>query len=147
MFLHVAEPPRMTTHPQDLKNAVPGSLAKFTVQVTGTNPLSYHWQWKPVAENESEKWQSCDAEWCDGATLTIPSVQKTSEGSYHCIVSNCAGTLISKSAQLNVGKERGISYTSWYQISLVPRPTKSLGTRLVPNVRNMFCFLRTYFYM
>ena len=126
LFMHVAdhEPPRMTTHPQDLKNIVPGKLAKFTIQATGTNPLSYHWQWKPAAENESEKWQSCDAEWCDGATLTIPSVQKINEGGYRCVVSNCADTLISKSAQLNVGKERGISY---YQ--------------LVPNVRNMFCFL------
>ena len=74
----------------------------FTVQATGTEPLRYNWQWKPT-EEEGE-WQPCPAEWSDGATLTIPSVQKSNEGSYCCVVSNCAGTVISKPAQLSVGK-------------------------------------------
>ena len=51
----------------------------------------------------SEQWQTCDAEWSDGATLTIPSVQKYNAGSYRCVVSNCAGSMVSKLAQLSVG--------------------------------------------
>ena len=104
VFIHVAEPPRITTHPQDLKNAVPGKLAKFTIQAIGTEPLNYNWQWKPAVEDGSEEWRPCDPEWCDGATLTIPSVQKSNEGNYHCVISNCADTQISKAAQLSVGK-------------------------------------------
>ena len=62
--------------------------------------MKYHWQWK-LAEEEGE-WQPCDAEWCDGATLTIPSVQKSNEGSYRCVISNCAGNETSKQAKLKV---------------------------------------------
>ena len=75
----------------------------FTIQATGTKPLSYLWQWKPV-EEESEEWQPCPAEWCHDGTLTIPSVQKFSEGNYRCIVSNCAGSETSNPAFICVGK-------------------------------------------
>ena len=114
--IHVDDPPRITIHPQGLKDAVHGEPVTFTVQAIGTEPLNYHWRWKPAAEVGSEEWQTCDAEWCDGVTLTIPSVQQFNEGSYRCVVSNCAGTQISKAAQLKVGKDRGLSYTSWYQV-------------------------------
>ena len=40
----------------------------------------------------------------NGSTLTIPSVQKSNEGSYHCTVSNCAGSETSQCATLTVGK-------------------------------------------
>ena len=95
----IADPPRVTTHPQVLKSTIAGKGAMFTVQATGTEPLSYNWQWKPA---ESEKWPPCNAEWCHGATLTIPSIQKSNEGSYRCVVSNCVGNQISNSADLEV---------------------------------------------
>ena len=101
LFLHVAESPRITIHPHDMKNAVQGKCAKFTIQATGTQPLSYHWQWK-LTKEESGKWQPCPAEWCDGATLTIPSVQKCNEGSYRCVISNYSGRQTSKLAKLEV---------------------------------------------
>ena len=98
LFVHVADPPRIKTHPRNLKNAVQGKSAKFIVQVTGTEPLSYQWlHWKLAGE-----WQPCRAEWCDGATLTIPSVQKSNEGSYCCVISNCAGSQASEPAKLEV---------------------------------------------
>ena len=100
--MYVAEPPRITTHPQELKNAVQGKPAKLTIQATGTEPLSYQWQWKPA--EGSVKWQPCRAGWCDGATLTIPSVQKSNEGSYRCVISNCAGRQASNPVNLSVGK-------------------------------------------
>ena len=79
---------------------------KLTVQATGTEPLSYHWQWKPAEEEEggSKEWQPCDTKWSEGATLTIPSVQKSNEGSYCCVISNYAGSQTSNPAELSVGK-------------------------------------------
>ena len=103
--LHTAEPPRITNHPQKLKDVIPGKSAIFTVQATGTEPLNYNWQWKRDGKGSGNKeWQPCDEEWSDGATLTIPCVQKPNEGSYRCVISNHAGTQISKAAQLSVGK-------------------------------------------
>ena len=103
LFLHVAKPPSIITNPKDLIAAQEGSA----IQAIGTEPLSYKWQWKPVAKNwwmwgGSEEWQPCDAEWCDGATLTIPCVHKSNEGSYRCVISNCAGNETSKPAKLKV---------------------------------------------
>ena len=103
MFLHAADPTRITAHPSELKNVVPGQPVTFTVDATGTKPLSYKWQWKP-ARGESVEWQLCKMEWSDNTTLTIPSVQKWNEGSYQCVVSNCAGTQISTAAKLSIGK-------------------------------------------
>ena len=99
-------PPKIITHPQKLKDVIPGNSAKITVQVTGTEPLNYNWQWKPAdRESGSKEWKSCDEGQLDGSTLTISSVQKPNEGSYRCVISNQAGTEISKAAQLSVGKQ------------------------------------------
>ena len=109
--MHIADPPRINTHPRNLTNAVRGKPAKFIVQVTGTEPVRYQWlHWKPAEEEVngsekedwSEEWQPCRAEWSDGATLTIPSVQKSNEGHYCCVISNCAGSQASEPAKLEV---------------------------------------------
>ena len=100
--IFTANPPRVTTHPQEIKDTVPGKPVKFTLQATGTEPLSYHWQWKPA--EEKGEWQSCHAEWSDGATLTIPSVQKSNKGNYRCVTTNYAGSQTSNPAKLSVGK-------------------------------------------
>ena len=103
--LSIGEPPKVTSQPKSLKKVAPRTTISFTVQATGTDPLNYHWQWRSdEKENGSQEWQSCPAEWSDGATLTIPSVQKSNEGRYHCVISNCAGTVMSKPVQLSVGK-------------------------------------------
>ena len=104
-FLLVADPPTVTSHPQELKDAVPGKPVTFTVEATGTQPLSYQWEWKPAVGNG--EWQPCDVErfpGADSSTLTIPSAQKSNEGSYRCVVGNCAATQISNPAKLGVGK-------------------------------------------
>ena len=105
VFPHPDEPPRITVHPQKLKNMVPSKPLTFTVQATGTEPLSYQWEIK--TQNGNGEWLSCDVESFPGAnssTLTIPSVQKSNEGSYRCTVSNCAGSESSESATLTVGE-------------------------------------------
>ena len=101
IFTHAAEPPRITFHPQELNDAVQGESVMCTIQATGTKPLSYLWQWKPVG---SEEWQLCPAEWCHDETLTIPSVQKSDKGNYRCIVSNCAGSQTSNAGFIVVGE-------------------------------------------
>ena len=105
VFLPVAEPPRIITHPQELK-ALRKTTAKFTIRAIGTEPLSYLWQWKPAKRwwmwGGSEEWKPCDAKGSNTATLIIPSVQKSNEGSYRCVISNCAGSQISNSAELEV---------------------------------------------
>ena len=106
LFLHTADPPCITTHPKGLKDAVPGQSVTFTVHVTGTEPISYQWQWKPATDEQEgvEEWQLCDMEGSHGTTLKIPNYQKSNEGSYHCVVSNSAGSQISKAAKLHTGK-------------------------------------------
>ena len=92
LFLHVADPPSITTHPQDFKDAVQGKSAKLTVQVTETKPVNYHWQRKPAEEEGgSKEWQPCHVECSDGATLN-PSVQKSN------------GSQASNPVNLSVGK-------------------------------------------
>ena len=112
LFLQTADPPQVTTHPKGLKDAVPGQAATFNVCATGTEPLNYKWQWKPAGEEEGggEEWQLCDIENSDGTTLTIPSVQKLNEGSYQCVISNCAGSQISTAAKLSIGKKQYINF-------------------------------------
>ena len=109
-FPHVADPPRVTTHPKGLKDAVPHLPVTFTVRATGTEPLNYQWQWKPAADEQgSEEWQLCDMESSDGTTLKIPSIQKLNEGSYQCVISNCAGSQTSEAAKLSIGKNPHIN--------------------------------------
>ena len=99
------EPPEVTNHPESLSNVFPGKPVTFTAEATGTGPLNYHWEWKPAEEEGgSSNWQPCHAEWSDCATLTIPSVQKSNEGSYRCVISNYAGSQTSKPAKLEVVK-------------------------------------------
>ena len=99
---YVADPPGVTTQPQDLKNAVPGNAAIFTVEATGTDPLRYQWEWKQAGERN--EWKPVEFSRSNQFTLTIPSVQKSNEGSYRCVIMNYAGTLTSNSAKLSIGK-------------------------------------------
>ena len=104
--VHVAKPPSITSQLQELNDTRQGKCVKLTIQAIGTTPLSYHWQWKPA----EEEWQPCNAEWCNGATLTIPNTQKSNEGRYRCVISNSAGNQTSKSAELlSVGKDPTIN--------------------------------------
>ena len=94
-------------HPMAVENAVPGQAVTFTVHTTGTEPMNYQWWWKPAGSDElgrKEEWQLCDVECSDGTTLRIPNVEKLNEGSYQCIISNCAGIQVSTEAKLSVGK-------------------------------------------
>ena len=113
---HVADPPRITTHPHVIKDAVPGKPVTFSIQATGTKPLHYQWDRKTGDENDMERIPGATSstltissvqksnEGSYRCTATIPSVQKSNEGSYYCTVSNCAGSETSQYAILTVGE-------------------------------------------
>ena len=99
----IDEPPKITIHPNSVTDASLGKPVTFTIKAIGTDPLIYQWMWQPTKEGGSEDWQPCsDMEGSDTTTLTIPNVQMSNEGSYHCIVSNHADKQTSKPAQLEV---------------------------------------------
>ena len=94
-----ADPPRITTHPREIKDTVPGNLVTFTIQAIGTEPLNYQWERKTGDGSDVERIPVVNS-----STLTIASVQKSNEGTYRCTVSNCAGSETSESATLTVGE-------------------------------------------
>ena len=118
--MHVAYPPRINTHPQNLKDTVQGEPAEFIIEATGTDPLRYNWLHRKLAgeRGESGEWQPCPVEWSGDARLTIPSVQKSNEGSYCCVVSNCAGNQSSNLAKLSVGKKPTINSSATEVMSM-----------------------------
>ena len=129
----VADPPRITIHAQSLEDAIQGKSANFSVHATGTHPLNYQWYWKPSKKGSgSEELQPCDAEWSDGPTLTIPSVQKSNEGCYCCKISNCAGSLASNPVKLCIGKNLTIVLLEC-EVSL-PHPTFCFDVAKPPRI-------------
>ena len=109
LFYSVAESPKITTHPQELKCTISGRPVSFTVQATGTEPLNYQWQWKPVVEGVgSEEWQNLSSggsvQGVETATLTYSSVDSCSEGLYRCVVTNVVGEEISECADHILGE-------------------------------------------
>ena len=124
LFLYsLAEPPKITTNPQELKDTVSGKPV-FTVQATGTEPLRYQWQWKPVVEGvSSEEWQKLSSggsvQGADTATLMFTSIESCSEGLYRCVVTNIGGEKISKCTDHIIG-EYQLSYQQ--QCSCAYRP-------------------------
>ena len=106
--LLVADSPTITQHPEEINGVVPGKPVTFTVQATGTEPLTYQWLWKSAGEGSRRtEWQDCNVKRFAGANssmLTIPSVQKSNKGSYCCTISNPVGSQTSKPALLSVGK-------------------------------------------
>ena len=104
-----AERPSITAHSQELKKTVPGKSVSFTVQATGTEPLKYQWQWKPVVEGvSSEEWQNLSSggsvQGADTATLTYSSIEACTEGLYRCVVTNIVGEEISKCIDHIIGE-------------------------------------------
>ena len=73
----------------------------------------YQWQWTPAGDGK-EEWQLCDVERSDSASLYLPNIQKSNEGIYRCIISNQAGSQISKSARLSIGESPHIHHNYMY---------------------------------
>ena len=98
--LPAAESPQISTQPQDQMDVV--GRAAFSVQVNGTQPLSYRWECNLDGGSE---WQlvASRASGDDTNVLVIDHIQKGDEGKYRCVISNPAGEVHSESAKLTVG--------------------------------------------
>ena len=108
-LLSLAEPPKITAHPKELKETVSGKPVSFTVQATGTEPLRYLWQWKPLVEGVSSgQWKNLSSggsvQGVDTATLTFTSIESCSEGLYRCVVANVVGEEISEYTDHIIGE-------------------------------------------
>ena len=117
VFYSIAQPPKITAHPQELKNTVPGKPVSFTVKATGTEPLRYQWQWNPVVEGVSSGvWQNLSsagpAQGADTATLTFSSIEACSEGLYRCVVTNIVGEEMSECTDLIFGEVNCATFES-----------------------------------
>ena len=94
---HAAEPPKITSQPSSLEEGV--YEAVFTVEATGTEPLSYQWQSK--SNPDEGDWQNI----CNRSSLRLSGVHPSSVAQlFRCVVSNSAGSAISQIAYLIDGK-------------------------------------------
>jgi len=99
-FTYAVQPPKITSQPSSLETALPGmgEHGFFAVEATGTEPLSYQWQWKP--KPDEEEWQNL----CDRSRLKLSGIRPSSIAQqYRCVVSNSAGTATSEIAYLIAG--------------------------------------------
>jgi len=83
--------PAITVQPQDTTNLL-GNSATFSVSATGTAPLSYRWYFNTNTPVNGGT----------GPTLTLANVQYTNAGGYSVVVTNVAGSVTSRVAQLIV---------------------------------------------
>ena len=100
MFVPTADPPQISTQPQDQIEAV-GS-ATFTVQVSGKQPIAYSWECKLTGHSEYQvvSIQGTGVRGGDTNTLTIDDIRKDDEGDYRCLIYNSAGKVHSSDAKL-----------------------------------------------
>jgi len=84
--------PSIITQPQDQANILPGAAATFSVQASGSDPLSYQWYYNTntVLTNATD------------SILTITNVQLVNAGSYSVVVNNSAGSTNSANAFLTI---------------------------------------------
>lgn len=85
-----ANPPLLTTQPQN-QSVNEGAAASFTVEVTGSPPLQYQWQFNGT-----------NLAAATNATLTITNVSLGQTGAYLIVVSNSVGSITSQAANLTI---------------------------------------------
>ena len=102
LFILAAKPPKVTFQPMSQNDVLPGKAVEFSIQASGTQPLSYQWQQKQFGRNgDKYGWQNLSGE-C--STFQVREAQACDAGYYQCVVSNSAGSDTSECASLTVGK-------------------------------------------
>jgi uncharacterized repeat protein (TIGR01451 family) len=89
--LTVLQPPAITVQPMSRTNIV-NSSASFSVNATGTAPLTYQWYFNRTNALPGG----------GGSTFTLPNVQTNHAGTYLAVVANSAGVATSAVATLTV---------------------------------------------
>lgn len=96
----------IVTQPAD-KSVIEGKTATFTVNATGSEPLSYQWQ----QNMNGSGWTDITGE--TNATYTTEKTTMDMNGTqYRCVVSNSAGSVISDAAALTVNAAANVPVTS-----------------------------------
>ena len=94
------------TQPTD-KSVIEGETATFTVNATGSEPLSYQWQ----QNMNGSGWTDITGE--TNATYTTGKTTMDMNGTqYRCVVSNSAGSVISDAATLTVNAAANVPVTN-----------------------------------
>ena len=83
-------PPAIISQPADVA-AIVGSIAVFTVGVSGSTPLTYQWEFNGT-----------NLTGATSAALTISNVQSSNVGVYSAMVSNLYGSVTSSNASLTI---------------------------------------------
>ena len=86
----IGQAPVITTQPAS-QSVTSGGTVTFSVAANATNPLGYQWSFNGVAIAGATN-----------ATLTLPAVAATSQGTYTVLVSDSAGGALSTGAVLTV---------------------------------------------
>ena len=98
--------PTITTQPTS-QTVTEGETATFTVEATGTEPLSYQWQ---QSTDKGSSWTNIDS--ATNTTYTTGKTTMDMNGTqYRCVVSNSAGSVTSDAATLTVSEPAPITYT------------------------------------
>ena len=91
------DPPMIIEHPQDMFNVTPGTNATFTVVASGLR-LTYTWMYGDGGPLSNRRYVTVNG------ALTVSIVEQSDTGSYHCLVTNEAGSATSQSANLTLSK-------------------------------------------
>ncbi len=86
----VGSPPNITDQPA-MATVHSGETAEFAVSVTGSEPLTYQWQYNNQTLSDAS-----------GPVLRLPNIAADQIGSYRVVVSNPLGTVTSGNARLDV---------------------------------------------
>jgi hypothetical protein len=92
--LTVLTPPTIDVQPLS-QTAYVGKSVTFSVAASGTNPLSYQWQFYNV-----DHWENISGG--INSSYTIPSVTTANAGNYRVLINNQCGGVISATASLTV---------------------------------------------
>ena len=90
--------PQIIQHPADQLNVDPGSTVMFVVTATtAVGTLTYQWQL-----DGSNLSPQTGVTGITTHTLTLISIQESSEANYSCVVTNARGSVKSNPAQLTI---------------------------------------------
>ena len=96
--------PSITVQPSSQK-VLAGANVTFSVTASGTEPLSYQWQYLAAGETNGMWMDLADGDRVSGtttATLTISSFQPDDAGQYRVVVNNAYGSVSSSNAALTL---------------------------------------------
>ena len=100
-WLSSIEPLSVTEQPQSV--AVPvGEKARFHVEVTGSGPISYRWQYFDITLSRWCTLTSPSYDGLDSATMSVPSLISRNDLKYRCLITGPAGSIYSEIATLTV---------------------------------------------